>query len=627
MSKHQKFDRQGYSPNEKDKKSLEELYQLKYDVVLDLYRRRARRLEAVAVKEHNAPLMDNWEYYLYKMFGSRFVGSLAFSLDPYWQAIDLSNPDFGVPKKILDTIAPQVVTPVNRHTKFVSILPSQTYFVETKKNHASSNSLLFEGGKFRASGVKDTVTTINAKLTPIPFQSQCYGWKHDTTWKTRNPGQKVSRRTLKNLKYSQGEFELFVPTIKATSQTYGYKAFQTRTSVVQAVGNPNPPTLITNEDDYWYGHTTGPTVTVLDATCQSYYGSEQIYARKVMSDHLDKMMAQTVPNRRYFNLGYQIGELKDVPFSIKSTLRSWRDCQRLMGNAAFYAAYRDKLWWQRRNIERYWPALRRLPNNLFGKSDFDKTGAELYLNFKFGWDSLFGAIKHMLTSPLKAANDINKIIARNGKFSNLAYQIGWSEPLSAIPSLNLPSSNTLILNIDDTNHPAGVTGTRDITLRAVSNTGINFPECDKPSFRMKLFLDKMGLVPNAADAYDLIPWTWLIDWFTGATDYIHLMNRVNGNRDLVNYSLITYKSITRVKGARQMYGLSTVGWKHVPPDLGTAPLHTETYTQWWDFSGELVLKYELRLSVASLLSVGTYSSPLNEDQKAILTSLFISYGL
>lgn len=607
---------------DKEKLDLNELYELKYEMTLDLYRARARRLEAVAIKERNSPLLDNWEYYLYKMFGTRFMGSLAFSLDPYWQCIDLSKKEFGLPKKLIGTLVPQVVAPVNRHTKFTAILPSQTLFKETKRNVASSNHLVFEGGTFRASGMGDSVSETHYSLAAVPFQLACYGWRHDTTWKTRNPGKKISRNTLKKLPNQVGEFELFVPSIKAESVSYGYVHSDTKITVLQGVGNPHPPTLTTKERDQWTGYTTGPVATVLDSTCQAYYAAEHIYAHSVMIQHLDKMMAQCVPNRRYFNLGYQIGELKDVPNSIKGTLHTWREVQKLLGTANFKTAANTRSWWTRENVKANRSAL----SKVLDGPHLDKDLSAAYLNFKFGWQSLFQAIQKMATSPQRAADDINKLVARNGKVSNLSYQIGWSEPVSSSPGLSLPGS-TAILSIDDVNHPVGVSAVRDITLRCVANTGINFPQIDQPNFKMQLFLDKMGLSPTPADAYDLLPWTWLIDWFTGATDYIHLMDRVNGNRDIVNYALLTYKSLTRVKGVRQMYGQTTVGWKYVPPDAGVDPLHTETYKTWFNFTGELRMKYELRASVASLINQKTYSGlNLADDQKSILQALFTSFA-
>lgn len=601
--------------SKKEKLSLSELYQLKYDVVLDLYRRRARRLEAVAIKEHNSPLLDSWEYYIYKLFGSRLVGSLAFSLDPYWQTVDISKKEFGVPKKFIDTLAPIVVTPVNRHRKFPTILAYQTLFKENKYDVISSNGLVWNNPGWSMSGMKSQITNQDYSTTGgLPAQLPCYGWIHDTTWKTRNPGSKTSYKTTKTLPQSQGEYELFVPRIEASGCSYGYMSMDSRQSVSQAVGTGLY--AVTTEQTKKSGHATGPVAVVLDSDLQTFYAAEHIYGRSVMVSHLDKMMAQCVPNRRYFNLAYQIGELKDVPMSIRSTLHSWRSFQLAIGKEGFIQAYLDSSWWTRDRAHKYSSFLKKMLPGY----DADKELAAIYLNFKFGWESLFSAIKKLLSSPVRAAKDINDLCRRNGKFSNLSYQINWSEGLTSPLTLYLPTG-TFILS-PHVDNPAGITGRREVTLRLVVNSGINFPECDGPSFRWKLFLDHLGLVPTPADAYDLIPWTWLIDWFTGASDYIHLMDRVNGNKSPINYGLITYKSLTRVTGSQKLYGQSTVGWKNVPPDLGTAPLHTSTYDNCFNFSGSVVLKYELRLSVASLINVSTYSGQnLTADQITILGAL------
>lgn len=79
----------------------------------------------------------------------------------------------------------------------------------------------------------------------------------------------------------------------------------------------------------------------------------------------------------------------------------------------------------------------------------------------------------------------------------------------------------------------------DIELRLLVSCIFSFPEVGVPALRRELLLRKWGAVPNLVDVYNLVPWTWLIDWFTGLGNYINLIDVINTNTSIINYGMIT----------------------------------------------------------------------------------------
>jgi hypothetical protein len=78
-------------------------------------------------------------------------------------------------------------------------------------------------------------------------------------------------------------------------------------------------------------------------------------------------------------------------------------------------------------------------------------------------------------------------------------------------------------------------------MRVVVNSRFDFPPLAVPDFDKKLFLRKLGVYPTISDLYELIPWSWLYDWFTGTGNYLELCETVNSDPSLFNYGYISVK--------------------------------------------------------------------------------------
>lgn len=593
----------------RDQPRLEELRQLKYDVVLDLYRQRAR---AVFAEKHD----DADSQYLSQLFGD-LIGSLACALDPYWQFIQLKP---GSKRSaLLATIFPVQVVPANRTYTFYSQFPVKSGYVEKSVSRIKSNHLVFTGSGYYVKDDPDAVGITTRSNTGQLVQEGLTGYRKDTTWKSRNPNQRLSYKTTRSLPNGEGEFELFVPTIVSGPNTYGFRRTDSTNHVRQAVGTNL--WLISDQTVDVTGSYGPYQVSVSNSACQAYAAAERSYAISTMVKNMDAMLAKCVPTRRYFNLAYQIGEVKDIPQTLFGALQLWRDFEHLIGKSEFLKAWTIPKWWTKSRIHTYAPHVKRLGIDI----DPVKGSSNAYLNFKFGWQSIYQAVLKLVKVPEKATNDVNRIIARNGKFTNLSNTRQWSEGSATSPTLNtVPLTDFLG---PDSSKPAGQNVVKDILLRCMCNVGVAFPPLSVPRLKNQLFLEKVGLFPSPGDLYDLVPFTWMVDWFAGLGDYIHLMDRINGPGGPINYGFMTYKSSCHVTAEHRLKGVSTTSRYNSPPDSANVPGFTETKNIFVDFSGGLHLKYELRLSVASLVNVKTYSGQgLSQDQKTILGALISKYA-
>lgn len=582
------------------KNTIDELIRLKYDVSVDLYRQKAKILDAKS---------RGLECFVYKAFGYQLIGSLALLLDPRWQ---ITKRDQSVgQQKLLSTVQPVVPVPVNRTRTFTTQPAFQPFYKDVQIKTTCANAWTFVGHWVETPySCSSTTTPRNGNLGSP--QTRLQGSIKDTTWKSRNPGKKITRRGDKTGLQSQGEYELFIPTLKSVGPSYGYCDSDQFGQIDRGGG------LAFNYNGF-RSHVTGswssPCVSVASGSVTAYQAAEAAYATSVMVKNLDSMMARCVPSRRYFNLGYQIGELKDLPQTLRGTLQLWRDVERIIGPGFFVQATQDRLWWTKERVRQLSFSLKKVNVDV----SLDLTLANCYLNFKFGWESMVQAVVQLVKKPQLVTKEVNFLIARNGKFTNLSTTKSWSEPVASFPTLNVPVA-TASWDLDSANPPS-YSAMRKVELRCMCNVGINFPRLSVPALRSSLFAQKIGLYPTPGDLYDLIPWTWMIDWFVGLGDYIHVMDAINGTDNLINYGFMSYKSLTTVtahwslKKTCEIYRILSPG--------GTSDTFFTTYLK---PTSSLEMKYELRKSLSTLENVKTYSGTgLSGYQSSILGALLSKF--
>jgi hypothetical protein len=591
------------------KPSFSELIALRYDLVTDLYRQRARALEVQANS-------DSVEYWAYKVLGSDLMASIALTFDPYWQFAKLDRKP--TDNKLIDGLYPLDPVPVNRTSIFPCVWPMPLKYHYKRWNRHEANNMVWSGSYWYLGPMVVTTTTIVEDTYVLGTQALINGFRKDTTWKSRNPGKKIPKTRQKQDKLGlnrQGEFELYVPTLTAYAggDYYRYSSdstFQTQ-AITDAHGNPFVTTIFDKE--FRGGEYLSACASVTPAAVSSYAVAEKTNATNVMVKNLDHLLGKCLPGRRYFNLAYQIGELKDLPQLIRGTLSAWRDIETLVGKEEFKKALTNPQWWSQSKIRRLAPYLERVGV----KIEIDKSISSAYLTFKFGWQSMYQAVVGLVNKPKEAAKDTNLVIDRNGKFTTLSSGFNYEESVtSTVP--NITMYQPVYWNTDPS-LPVSQTATRKVKLRCVVNSGVNFPTVDLPRLRQKVFLEKLGVIPTPGDLYDLVPFTWLVDWFAGLGEYIHLMENINSDRALINWGFMTYSSVLQVRSSLHLYADTTTSYDFIPPNVWTVTNQKERYNP----SALFEAKYILRKSLKSLASVKTYSGGnLSSYQYSILTALF-----
>jgi len=532
-----------------------ELSAVQYDYTLDMYRQKAK--EAFAKSE-------GLERYIYKLFGSDIIGSIACAIDPW------SRFRFPV----------VTVTPVNRTRTFVGIAAaSRSYY------YGSHNETIYDTNYPAFYQWTDSSNSGGPQVSGA--QKAIEGWCKDTTIRTRG------------INSSFGEFELFVPKFQSSGMN---SSFYFSSYVWYTV------------DPGHYQRSRGNRVYRISRIGPSYVISKddispskaQSRANVAMAKYSLGLVSKSLPTSRRFNLAYQLGELKDFPQMISGTIMAWKDFERLVGKKQFLLLLQNASHWTD-----YYKALLEKFSRMLNVYGLDKKLGNHYLCFKFGWESLISAIQDLVNRPARISNDINRLISRNGLATTFRSSMKWIEKDD-----NPPLAYLDYIPDEQRVSPTTSSGTRECELRCMVNATFAFPLLDVPKLRHQLWWRKLGLDLGPSDIYDLIPWTWLIDWFSGIGDYVHAMDAIYQDRSLINFGFITYREISNSTSSTNLRVNSS--WNKVIEGVRSEGIIPSSYT----LSADLSVKYVLRKSLASVAGIKTPTSgSLTSIQKVILAAL------
>lgn len=386
------------------------------------------------------------------------------------------------------------------------------------------------------------------------------GFISDTTRRTRSIGSDF------------GEMELFVPTWRSPNRSWGAQNLQ------ESYFSPAPgekylqASIVTTRADY---QQIGPTLRLLTSTIDTTtLADERANALAMFAKHGFGMLQQALPYHRSFDLAYNIAELKDLPMMYRETVRLFKDGGRSL-------------------------------NTIRGAS-------RQFLNFKFGWESTLRAVRDLLLTPTRVAKRINYLLERRGKATSYRSKRKFLDVPGSVPTVqsDIFASETL--------REFGSIMDRTIELRVAINCILEFPSVTVPQIRSDLWNEFMGLNPSPEDLYNLVPWTWLADWFSGAGDYIGLIDRMSLDPSLINYGFITYKSVGNVTYSLRTTSTTTRSIIY-PPN----PNYNEMQTLHHEGSGLYRYKYQIRKDLTSVSGVKAISLPssLKADQLAIVGAL------
>lgn len=399
----------------------------------------------------------------------------------------------------------------------------------------------------------------------------------DTTYRTRPLG------------YTMGEFEKTIPKIYSPGRSLFWSETGTQTYDI-GVGQVYP--------DYrkslktWYYSISPSSASYSTTDYNNVANSERTIILQHMQKNALSMYKGINPSFRNYSLFRNVVELRDLPRSIqtlKTTLDNFRILERLLDPRIL-----KELRLGRKPSS--------LPKDLAGE----------YLSYNFGWKQLYKDVMDLVRKPELISKQIDFIIRNSGKALTLRSKRQFVSSGSA-PGFTYDTMGGNLIE-------QSTRLTREIELRLVVNMFINFPTINNPKFREDLFSYKLGSYPSFTDLYNLVPWTWLTDWFTGLGNYLEIIEEINHDKNLINWGLIT--------------GTSSV-------DITTTYVD-ETYDRSWTYhnnsltgqtdsrrknthSSVLHMDLQVRKNLASILDVNTTSdsSTLSTYQNTILGALVL----
>lgn len=455
------------------------------------------------------------------------------------------------------------ITQVNRSQQFKS---SPT--ISTRKRYRKSVTVSCSDHEHGLDGWSDYYCdnpTNSESTVSLTQQTSITTTLNDTTRRTRGVDS------------DQGEFEIFSPFVSSPPR---HRSWVSSTNEVVEDWPTIKRIRLTSSR---ICSITPSAARISSSSIESMLTSERSLATAAINKHGYSLLKDCFPESREFSLAYYIAELKDLPRTIRGTLELLVDSRK---------------------------KLRGLPRS-------QRTAGEAYLNGVFGWSPLYRDIVRMLRTPERVTRRVNRLMAQEGKAATFRSSFKWTEPWSSPPSFTYDR-----FTLDtETQESIGTVAYRDCELRCITNFGVQLPSVALPKLREKYYHTKLwGIDPSPEDVYNIVPWTWLIDWFTGIGEYVGIYDMLNNDDSLANWAFFVYQSEARLTttftgGVLQSH--SREGELQLPQ---TKLLQTHSSTAGY--------KYIKRVSVGNTGGLKYTSQPesLTDDQAAILTALFLQKG-
>jgi len=263
------------------------------------------------------------------------------------------------------------------------------------------------------------------------------------------------------------------------------------------------------------------------------------------------------------------------------------------------------------------PRNRSIRNNIIALRPLAKQVPNEWLSYNFGWRQLYRDVNDLLNLPAKMSKKYDFLIRRAGKPTTFrvkrTYLTAQSDYTPEFDYDTAPGeySREYSTRLD-----------RTTELRLVVNATFDFPPPNGIKFRGDKFLDRIGAIPRPTDLYNLVPWTWLVDWFTGLGNYVEQIDNMHREKALINWGMITAQTegkLTTVFKSKSDERATTT-----EDGVGTNEVIT---TKSWNHTSILNYKCQTRKDVAAILDVNTTSKPsLTAYQESIIGSILTQRG-
>jgi hypothetical protein len=236
-----------------------------------------------------------------------------------------------------------------------------------------------------------------------------------------------------------------------------------------------------------------------------------------------------------------------------------------------------------------------------------------YVGYHFGWRQLYKAVHDLLTEPAKIAGRVNYLQKRSG----LPTTHKLRRKFSSQPTVSPPAFFYDSLAPEEYSASQVDASKRETELRMVINLTFDFPKIEIPKFQNKLYLQKLGVYPSFTDLYNLTPWTWLLDWFTGLGNYVSAIDIINTDPSLINWGFITCVS----KGETSSIRSSKSDRFYSDRSNGVLTEYTNVVSN--VHTSKLFYTYQLRKAIGATYGVKTLAEPtsLTLYQQSILGAI------
>lgn len=513
------------------------------------------------------------ESFVYRLMPYSVIKSLAFAIDPT------------APFKVSGSR----ITPVNRtrYRSTASVLQQGT--VKRKRIFSSySPEVNYKGISICWSPyqVTNNFSTIvgsgNITQPVLPDRVK------DTTRRTRLYGS------------SQGTFEKFKGHINSPSRTIR-RVTEEKTWLFTTTAINDPACSLaggtrqgTNGSKEVMETTFAPFGATLSLASYNQLRDGEInHCLSLCQKHAVSMLKSVEPLARDYTLFRNTVELRDVPRSVAQLQRTAMDLRKV------YLSLRHS------------PKLRKA---IFSLKGLAKDVPNEYLSFHFGWKQLWRDVNDLLALPEKASKKVNFLLSRSGKPTTLrSKRIFTSGTVSGVSGFEYQqTADDYWLNTNSRIE-------RTSEVRLVVNRTWDFPPVNSAEFKRHVFTERTGIEPRITDVYNLVPWTWLLDWFTGLGNYIDLCETINSkDSGVINWGMISCSSTGRLITE---FSSQSTSWRDTMVDNVNVS-HVEYYTR-NSHTSTYEFECQTRSDVATILDVNLTSVPstLTAYQMSILGAL------
>lgn len=400
--------------------------------------------------------------------------------------------------------------------------------------------------------------------------------------------------SVQSQRYKGQEYGTMEMLKDLSSERQNRITYTTKEVEIRHIETSGPPYKLyerTEVETYWFYD--GPIVFPVGSWCDQPNAANLLATSKTLAtDKLFSMLPNTLANRRGFNLFYQIAEFKDIPQLIKGV----KDFANFVATIA------------------HDPQLKFLR--------LDKALSDAYLTYLFGAKSLTDAVNSMMRLPAKLTKRMNYLMARNNKVSRGKAAISfddssWTYVSPAYATIRPPGCTEVIED--------STTVDTHFDIKCVVNQTLQFPEVLAPKFLDKNYREFIGLQPRLVDFYNLIPFSWLVDWFSGLGSYINMISTVNDDRFLINFGFMTVIMQPKFKsyGSFRIRDLTT----HIYDD-GSDTVEVESNIRFLRYYTKHGFTHQKRWSIADLdgsKTVDNKNGNLSDSQVSIIGALISKF--